>query len=344
VPNKPIRVLLLTDDKPGHYNRAEGLIAAIAKLRPVETTRLVVHRRALVATRVLQQLLNAGVSPAAVLRLGYGVGHQDVPKADIVVSAGGETLAANAAAARMLNAPNIFYGTLRRLAPDWVSVVVVPEQSLDSKPNHLIALPPSAIEPAPRPKSATAFGPGNPPRLVGVLIGGDSGALRYRDDDWLRLADFLRDGQKTFGTRWLVTTSRRTRASAADMLSVLATDGASGVERFMAFGTSGAVPEILSRADAILVTDDSTSMIAEAVGACLPVVGVAPDASVHETREESFREFLTARGWYRRLAFSQLRPDVFLGALAQVAPRTTSALDELASALAQRLPELFGNR
>jgi len=341
VSNKPIRVLLLTDDKPGHYNRAEGLVAAIARLRPVETRRLVVRRRSLVASRVLQQLLNIGVSPAQVLRLGYGVGAQDVPEADVVVSAGGETLAANAAAARMLNAPNIFYGTLRRLAPEWVRVVVVPEQSLASKPNHLIALPPSAIEPAPRSQAAPLFGPDHPPHLVGVLIGGDSGALRYRDGDWLNLAGFLRDGQKTLGTRWLITTSRRTSAHAADILSALAADSSAGVERFMAFGTPGAVPEILSRSDAILVTDDSTSMIAEAVSARLPVVGMAPDGCVHEKREESFRSLVTSKGWYRRLAFSQLGPDAFLSALAQVTPRRTSALDELASALAERLPELF---
>jgi mitochondrial fission protein ELM1 len=344
VPEKPIRVLLLTDDKPGHYNRAEGLIAAIARLRPVETHRLVVRRRALAASRVLQRLLNVGVPPATVLRLGYGIGRRDVPAADVVVSAGGDTLAANAAAARMLDAPNIFYGTLRRLAPDWVRVAVVPEQSYASDPNYLIALPPSAIEPQSPKQIATRLGPGHPPRLVGVLVGGDSGTLRYQDSDWRKLADFLREGSQTFGTRWLITTSRRTSAAAADILSALAKDSAAGVERFMDFGTAGAVPAIISSADAILVTDDSTSMIAEAVSARLPAVGVAPDASTHERREESFRAFLTAKGWYRRLAFSQLRAKGFLDALEQITPRATSALDELASALAQRLPELFEDR
>lgn len=343
MPKKPIRVLLLTDDKPGHYNRAEGLVAAIGKLRPVETVRLMVRRRAFVASRILQQLLNAGISPAAVLRFGYGISPSEVPHADVVISAGGETLAANAAVATLANAPNIFYGTLRRLAPERVRVVVVPEQSFALRPNHLVALPPSAIDPAPRLRQAPAFGPARPPRLAGVLVGGNSGALRYRDGDWRTLANFLCEGQRTFGTRWLVTTSRRTSQHAADVLSALAADPRAGVEGFMEFGASGAVSHIFARADAILVTDDSTSMIAEAVSACLPVVGVAPDGATHEEREEGFRAFVAARGWYRRLAFSQLTPDAFLSALAQVKPRTTSALDELASALAERLPELFAD-
>jgi mitochondrial fission protein ELM1 len=344
VPDKPIRVLLLTDDKPGHHNRSEGLIAAIARLRPVATQRLVVRRRSVVASRVLQQLLNIGVPPATVLQLGYGIGRRDVSAADVVVSAGGETLAANAAAARLLNAPNIFYGTLRRLAPAWVRVAVVPEQSYASDPNYLIALPPSAIEPASPKQPATRLGPDRPPRAVGVLVGGDSGALRYQDGDWRKLANFLREGHRTYGMRWLITTSRRTGPSATGILSALAADDAAGVEGFMEFGTAGAIPAIFAKADAILVTDDSTSMIAEAISARLPTVGVAPDAGVHEKREESFRAFVTGQGWYRRLAFAQLRAETFLDALGQITPRATSALDELASALAQRLPELFEDR
>ena len=107
---RPLDALLLSDGKPGHYHQAEGVIAALARLGPVATTRLEVRRRFVIPTRTLLQLVNAGLPSAHILRLGYGLRAAELPRADVVVSAGGETLAANAAAAKALGAANIFCG------------------------------------------------------------------------------------------------------------------------------------------------------------------------------------------------------------------------------------------
>jgi mitochondrial fission protein ELM1 len=45
------------------------------------------------------------------------------------------------------------------------------------------------------------------------LIGGNSGAYRYRQKDWLQLTGFLRDAHRSHGIRWLATTSRRSGSS-----------------------------------------------------------------------------------------------------------------------------------
>ena len=63
-----------------------------------------------------------------------------------MVSAGGETLAANAAAAKVLGAANIFCGRLRRLAPEHVGLVLVTLDSLALAPNYLVCLPPSPMD------------------------------------------------------------------------------------------------------------------------------------------------------------------------------------------------------
>ena len=148
VPARPLTALLLADGKPGHYHQAEGVIAAIGRMRPVTTIRLEVRRRFVVPTRTLAQLVNLGVSPTLILRLGFGIRADDLPAADVVVSAGGETLAANAAAAKVLGAPNIFCGRLRRLGPEHVKLVIVSLQRFAELPNHLVALPPSPIDTA----------------------------------------------------------------------------------------------------------------------------------------------------------------------------------------------------
>jgi len=50
-PVTPLKVILLADTRPGHYHLAEGVIAALARLRPVEVTRILVHRKWIVPTR-----------------------------------------------------------------------------------------------------------------------------------------------------------------------------------------------------------------------------------------------------------------------------------------------------
>jgi mitochondrial fission protein ELM1 len=342
-----LTALLLADGKPGHYHQSEGVIAAIGRMRPVVTHRQAVRRRFYVPTRTLVQLLNGGASAPLILRLGYGIEAGSLPKADVVVSAGGETLAANAAAAKVLGAANIFCGRLRRLAPEHVRLVIVSLERLGELPNHLVAVPPSPIEFAPpglaRNHAAAHFGRSTPPARVGVLIGGNSGAYRYRSEDWLRLTAFLREVHRSHGVRWLAATSRRSGRFIADALAAMARAGEGGLETFVDFRTAGPgmLPQIFAAADAILCTDDSTTMISEAIGARLPVVSVAPAVSALEAREAEYRQLLAREGWYRSLHLSQLTPDAFLAALEEISPRAGSQLDELAAAVSRRLPELF---
>jgi uncharacterized protein len=340
---RPLTALLLADGKPGHYHQSEGVIAAIGRLRPVTTVRLEVRRRFVVPTRTLAQLVNLGVSPALILRLGFGIRTEALPTADVVVSAGGETLAANAAAAKLLGVPNVFCGRLRRMSPEHVKLVIVSLERYGALPNHLVSLPPSPIDTPPAAGAGSRFGRADPPARVGVLIGGNSGAHRYGTEDWLQLTRFLREANRAHGIRWLAATSRRSGDFIGDTLSAMAANKKGGLEAFIDFRTAGpgTLPQVFAAADAILCTDDSTTMISEAVGACLPVVSVTPAATFLEAREAEYRQFLANKSWYRLLPMPKLTPDSFLGALEEITPRTSSQLDELAAALSGRLPDLF---
>ena len=89
-PVTPLKVIFLADTRPGHYHLAEGVIAALARLRPVEVTRILVHRRWIVPTRWLRRRINAkSFYPPRMLRMAYRIDAEALPKADLVVSAGG---------------------------------------------------------------------------------------------------------------------------------------------------------------------------------------------------------------------------------------------------------------
>jgi mitochondrial fission protein ELM1 len=178
---------------------------------------------------------------------------------------------------------------------------------------------------------------------VGVLIGGDSGAYRYREHDWSALTRFLREASRSHGIRFLVTTSRRTGRAIADALAAMAAEPDGPLETFIDFRTAGpgTLQHILAAADVVVCTDDSTTMLTETVGARVPLVAVAPQSGRLEPRETEFRAHLARQGWYRRMPMAELTGQAFLAALEEIAPRTTSARDELAAAIADRLPELF---
>jgi hypothetical protein len=86
----PLKVIFLADTRPGHYHLAEGVIAALARLRPVEVTRILVHRRWIVPTRWLRRRINAkGFIRRACCAWPIASMPRRCPKADLVVSAGG---------------------------------------------------------------------------------------------------------------------------------------------------------------------------------------------------------------------------------------------------------------
>jgi mitochondrial fission protein ELM1 len=271
-----------------------------------------------------------------------------LPRADLVISAGGDTLAANVAAARVLGAANIFCGTLRHLAPEAFSLVISSYARHAGLPRHLVALKPNGLDPDTLPPRALSSppGPGRPPRIAGLLVGGPSGLFRWQEHEWRRLARFLAASHGAHGTRWIVSTSRRTPDATADLLREVAADRSGPIAELIDFRHAGAgtLPRLFAGAEAILVTEDSSTMMSEAVCARLPVVGVAPREHSFKDEEREYRAFLTAEGWCRSLALDALSPDAFLAALGEVRPLAVNHLDRLAGALAERLPELFRKR
>ena len=342
----PLKIIFLADTRPGHYHLAEGVIAAIARLRPVDVTRIETKRKWIVPTRWLRRRINAkSFYPPRMLRMAYRIDAESLPKPNLVVSAGGETLMPNICVTRLFDVPNIFCGALLRgLGPENFNLVISSYDRDATSARHMVVLKPSSIDPDAlgRPKTVPRFGPGNTPKFAGLLIGGNAGPFRYKRQEWERLLNFARDISKAWGTRWLVSTSRRTPDFVADRITELAKEETI-IARFIDFRSAGpgTLPEIFGSAEVIVCTEDSSSMISEAVSARLPVVGVAPAAHKFTDEEQLYRDFLIGNNWCRVLPIADLTPDAFAQALSEITPLQENPLDALAAKLKQRLPELF---
>jgi uncharacterized protein len=243
--------------------------------------------------------------------------------------------------------PSIFCGSLLRgLAPENFSLIISSYDRDTVSPRHMVVLKPSAIDPDKlgRPKVVPRYGPDLHPKLAGLLVGGNAGPFRYKRAEYERLLAFITQVSREWGTRWLVSTSRRTPDFVADRIAELAKDE-SVVARFIDYRSAGpgTLPEVFGKAEVIVCTEDSSTMISEAVSARLPVVGFAPRAHRFTDEEQIYRTFLIRNNWCRVLPIAELTPETFAQALFEISPLQENPLNALAGKLKERLPELFAN-
>lgn len=340
-----LRILHISDGRPGHYHLAEGVIAALAQIRNVETQTLLIKRRRMVPGRYLRMLATVDwCAPHQLLKMGYGFDADGLPGADLVISSGGETMPVNLAAKRLLGAENIFIGSRRGVAVEEFSLIVSSYERHEKTPRHLVTLKPSALDPDAlgRPEEVPTFGADNPPRLIGLLVGGNSGLFKYKDEEWHRLFDFAREVSRVWGTRWLISTSRRTPPVIAQAAFDLAKDK-DVVADFIDYKLAGpgTLSKIFSRADVIVCSEDSSTMISEAVWARLPVVGVSPAHHAFKPEEREYRLMLMHNNWCRYLSIARLRAESFGKMLGEIEPLAENPLEQLAGELKARLPDLL---
>ncbi len=340
-----LRILHISDGRPGHYHLAEGVIAALERIQNIETETLLIKRRRMVPGRYLRMLATAEwCAPDTLLKMGYGLDAAELAPADLVVSSGGETLPVNLAVKRLLGVENIFIGSRRGVDVEEFSLIVSSYERHENLPRHLVSLKPSALDPDTlgRPDDVPVFSEDNPPGLIGLLVGGDSGLFKYKDAEWLGLFEFASEISRAWGTRWLISTSPRTPPHIAQAAFDLAKDK-TVVADFIDYKLAGpgTLSKIFSKADAILCSEDSSTMISEAVWARLPVVGVSPAHHAFKSEERDYRLMLKHNDWCRFMPITRLSVERFGKILGEIEPLKENPLDRLANELRVRLPALF---
>ena len=54
----PLRVLVLSDDQPGHYNLSRGIVAALRRIQPVQESWMTLKLRAGLGRKLMGNNLN----------------------------------------------------------------------------------------------------------------------------------------------------------------------------------------------------------------------------------------------------------------------------------------------
>jgi len=311
VSETPLRVWVLSDTQPGHYNQSRGVVSALQRIQPVQASWVTVRLRIGLGRNILRLILNhvRMPLPAGLLRLFYAIDGLPDQGCDLIVSTGGKTSFANAWLARLKKVPNVFTGSLRRLSPGHFSAVLTLEPT-DNAPAHLVLdLPPSALDKQELEIQAAQFrkqtGLGEQPCWV-MLTGGNGAGYRYRQQDWRALAKLMKKLAGLHHIRWLLVSSRRTGTAAEQLLAEGLDEESLAAQCWYGKGDDYSVEAWLGAAEKVFVTEDSMTMLTEAICARRPVFSLRPQQSLPNDRYERMVQRFADRGLICRYALNQL--------------------------------------
>jgi mitochondrial fission protein ELM1 len=343
MPRAPLRVWVLSDNQPGHYNQSRGIVAALRLHQPVEEHWLGVRLRVGLARNPMRWLLNhCSAAPSARwLNLFYRMPPLPPGACDLLVSTGGKTSFANAWLAQRLRTRNVFAGSLRRLSPDLFDVVLTLEPLAPPVPTNLVVdLPPSSIDASQLAHAAQALRAAH--RLEGqtlwtLMLGGDGAGYRYGEQDWRQLARLLNQLGAAYGVRWLLLSSRRTGRVAERLIEQGMDSERVAARCWYRPGEASRVEAYLGAADRVFVSEDSMTMLTEAICSQRPVVSLRPVAVAPTPRYAAMLERFATRGWICRYAIDDLVAGRQSLGDTQCRVLETPPLQQLSAQLAERL-------
>ncbi|MGD8853783.1 MAG: ELM1/GtrOC1 family putative glycosyltransferase [Gammaproteobacteria bacterium] len=295
-----LRVWALSDGQPGHYNQSRGIIEALRHLRPLQVSRVDVKLRFGLARNLLRSRLSRAPAPASLrpLHLFYRLGTLPETGCDLIVSAGGKTAFASAWIAAVLRVPNLYAGSLRGLSARHFSGVLTLEPVAGAPGNLVLPLPPSPIDAGRADQAGTALraelgGPDD--RYWTLLLGGGGAGYRYARDDWLQLALLMKALAHRHGVRWLLVSSRRTGRYAESLLKDRVDRSLLAAACWYGEGGEYHAEAWLGAAERVFVTEDSMTMLTEAMHSRRPVYSLRPVSSTPEPRYAQAMERFAAQ-------------------------------------------------
>lgn len=300
-----LRLLILSDTKPGHLTVSLGVLKSLERLTTVQPTTVEVRLRLKFLRPFLRALLNhpgwtrriPEQGQLALLQICYKIGEPRLTAAagkrfDWVLSCGGDTSFLNAWLARLHNIENIYCSSLRGLAPGLFTVLIASRTGAAATNEILLPTAPAPVDRrvilAEGRQFLSASGLKGKKVWV-VLIGGNGAGYRYDFASMELLARGVLALAERHRARLLVTTSRRTGLKLENALR-LHLEGRPEVAHatFYHQRPEKVVAKFLGAADLVFCTADSGSMITEAMVAGKPVYAIEPDRAAPEPFYQAF--------------------------------------------------------
>ena len=318
-------IWILSDGLAGHYNQSIGISNAIQSQTPHDAVIINIRLRYKFLRSVMRLIANHLPYLLGYRSLSFFYQHDPLPQTppSLIISAGGNTLFANIALSKATRTTNTFSGTLKSYTPNNVTTVFTVTPLKAKTNNTVLDLPPANIETVPNNSPAQPF--------YTLLIGGDGAGYIYTDEDWTQLAHAMSVIAKRDNITWKVTTSRRTGETVERKLESQLSEDCIAEAIWFSSNPQKVVKRFLAEGQIIFCTEDSLTMVSEAIYAHKPAVTLQPKAMNPDSNDSQALEKYQTSKYIIRCPIAELHntaveANLFCKAYPDIAGQIASAL------------------
>ena len=268
-----MNILVLKDDKPGHYNQTEGLLIYLKEIfEDLEVEYIEIEIKSKLTRKLLKILLNTFpmfFRENSIKYLSFFYKKYTIPKnkPDLIISTGGNTANLNVWFSKIYKCKNILNGALRGLREELFTHITT-VIDLGYKNQIILDVAPSVITKEKLKESGIEFIKNKKlsinDKYYTLLIGGDGAGYNYDNKFYNNLIEFVKNISIKKNIKWLITTSRRTPLDIEREMKEKLKDYCA---YFVDYNKNPekVMSSFLSLSEKVFVTEESSSMISEAI-------------------------------------------------------------------------------
>lgn len=292
-----MQVLVIKDDKPGHYNQTEGLVLYLKEIyNDLEVEYIQIEIKSKLTRKVLRFLLNTFpifFTQNSLKYLSFFYKNYSIPKnmPDLIISTGGNTSNLNAWFAKVYECKNILNGALRGLKEElFTNITTVID--LGYKNQIILDVAPNTITKEKLLEKSDEFLKLNNlainQKYYTLLIGGNGAGYKYDNKFYDDLLSFVKKIYEEKDIKWLITTSRRTPTEIENKLEEMLKEYYSYFVAYNKKEEKVLLP-YFGLSETIFVTEESSSMISEAISSSKKVFTIGNEYS---DADENYKSIL----------------------------------------------------
>ena len=267
-----MKVAILSDDKPGHFNQSKGVVNLISEDIDLEYTvfssKLKLHflRSPL---KLYQKFLAKNFNKTNAKKIIKIFQYVDLEDFDLLISSGGNTIYHSAALSNLFKIKNIHIGSIKDINLTNFEAHITTEAVINSPNNIVTDLAPTRFKPDVKEKSKS--------NKSLFLLGGNGAGYLYNKSDWKNLINGIKDLAETTNISPIIVTSRRTNKIHESLIfDEMYTISDNASVWFHKTRENADLNSIFRMVDAIYVSEDSATMTTEAISSGLPVFTLYP--------------------------------------------------------------------
>ena len=291
------KVLIISDQIPGHFNQSIGICALLNENIGVKYTIIEMHWRINAFRflfRIISRMLCKNLTNFNAKLIVSFFKKIDVSGYDLLIASGGNTFFINAALSKLHGIPNIQLGSPRGIKSELFNAHLTAQRYSNSENNIVYDVTPNKYSPK------ACMGNNEVEKNILLLFGGNGMGYEYLDRDVKNIIETMNTLTKKNKKQLICVTSRRSKENHENILIENLNNLSKRSIWFHRGGENANLRDLFSLSDFIFVTEDSAMMISESISSGKIVTTLFPEKVVTPERYKNHIDLYLNKGFIFR--------------------------------------------